>query len=227
MRHQDLAMDITEDDSMSLGIDQILAETGRIDVLVNNAGYGSYGAVEDVPLEEARRQFEVNVFGAARLIQLLMPTMRARSRHDHQHHLHGRQDLHALRRLVSRHQVRPRGIQRLPAPGNQAFGIDVVVIEPGAIGTEWAGIAADHLVETSGKAPTPKGGPVPKSSAPRATAKRASPPEVIAKTIVKAATARRPRPATPSGRRQAAHVHAPLAADRTYDSMILRVGGVR
>ena len=90
--------------------------------LVNNAGYGSYGAVEDVPLEEARRQFEVNLFGAARLIQLVLPGMRERAQRDHhQHHLDGRQDLHPVRRLVPRHQVRPRGRQRLPAARDQAF----------------------------------------------------------------------------------------------------------
>jgi short-subunit dehydrogenase len=61
---------------MRAGIDWILAEEGRIDVLVNNAGYGSHGAVEDVPTEEARRQFEVDVFGAARLTQLVLPHMR-------------------------------------------------------------------------------------------------------------------------------------------------------
>ncbi len=72
-----LGMDVTDDSSMTAGVAQIIAETGRIDVLVNNAGYGSYGAVEDVPIEEARCQFEVNVFGLARLIQLVVPRMRA------------------------------------------------------------------------------------------------------------------------------------------------------
>src|SRR3954470_14285582 len=70
------AMDITDEESTTLGIKQILAESGRIDVLVNNAGYGSYGAVEDVPLDEARRQFDVNLFGLARLVQLVTPHMR-------------------------------------------------------------------------------------------------------------------------------------------------------
>src|SRR5690349_11554705 len=50
-----LAMDVTSDESMTDGIRRILADAGQIDVLVNNAGYGSYGALENVPLEEARR----------------------------------------------------------------------------------------------------------------------------------------------------------------------------
>ena len=72
-----LPMDVTDDASMQAGIDRIIAERGRLDSLVNNAGYGSYGAVEDVPMAEARAQFEVNVFGAVRLIQLALPHMRA------------------------------------------------------------------------------------------------------------------------------------------------------
>lgn len=72
-----MAMDVTDDQSMQDGIARIVEETGRIDVLVNNAGYGSYGALEDVDIEEGRRQFEVNVFGAIRLAQLALPHMRA------------------------------------------------------------------------------------------------------------------------------------------------------
>ena len=91
-------MDVTDDASMVGGIERIIAERGRIDVLVNNAGYGSYGAVEDVPIDEARRQFEVNLFGLARLIQLVTPHMRAAGqRADHQHLLDRRGDLRAVR----------------------------------------------------------------------------------------------------------------------------------
>src|ERR1700732_2137997 len=71
-----LPLDLTDDSSIVQAAERIRTEQGRIDVLGNNAGYGSYGAVEDVPLDEARRQFEVNVFGLARLVQLVTPLMR-------------------------------------------------------------------------------------------------------------------------------------------------------
>lgn len=73
-----LSLDVTDEASMEAAVQQIIDAEGRIDVLINNAGYGSYGAIEDVPIDEARRQFEVNLFGLARLTQLVLPHMRAR-----------------------------------------------------------------------------------------------------------------------------------------------------
>jgi NAD(P)-dependent dehydrogenase (short-subunit alcohol dehydrogenase family) len=71
-----LPLDLTQDGSIVQVAERIRTEQIRIVVLVNNACYGSYGAGEDVPLDEARRQFEVNVFGLARLVQLVTPLMR-------------------------------------------------------------------------------------------------------------------------------------------------------
>ena len=70
---QVLSLDLTDDASIVQAVEAISRREGRLDALVNNAGYGSYGALEDVPLDEGRRQFEVNVFGLARLIQLCLP----------------------------------------------------------------------------------------------------------------------------------------------------------
>ncbi|MEO8191275.1 MAG: SDR family NAD(P)-dependent oxidoreductase, partial [Acidobacteriota bacterium] len=71
-----LALDVTDANSVAEAVRIALAEEGRIDALVNNAGYGRYGAVEDVPIEEWRAQFEVNVFGAIAMLAAVLPAMR-------------------------------------------------------------------------------------------------------------------------------------------------------
>ncbi len=225
-----LEMDVTDDDAATRGIKQILAETGRIDVLVNNAGYGSYGAVEDVPLDEARRQFDVNVFGAARLIQLALPTMRSQ----HSGTIINITSMggkiytpfgawyHATKFALESFSDCLR-LETKP------FGINVVVIEPGAIRTEWSGIAADHLVATSAQgAYSEKAGRVAKSFRSEATTRQSSPPKVVAKTVVKAATARNPktRYAVGFGAKPLIFLRN-LLSDKAYDSVILRIGGLR
>jgi NADP-dependent 3-hydroxy acid dehydrogenase YdfG len=73
-----IGMDMTDDASMISTLDRVFRERGRIDVLINNAGYGLMGALEDIPIEEGRRQLEVNLIGVARLTQLCPPQMRGR-----------------------------------------------------------------------------------------------------------------------------------------------------
>ena len=190
-----LTMDVTDDESMSSGIEKIIAETGRIDVLVNNAGYGSFGAIEDVPIDEARRQFEVNVFGLARLTQLVLPHMRAQRSGTiiSISSIGGRFTTllggwyHASKHAV---EALSDALRMETAP----FGIDVVVIEPGLIRTEWSGIAANHLEETAeGSAYASQIKAVANSMRSESTNKRQSPPSVIADTVEKIVTARKPR----------------------------------
>lgn len=226
---QTLAMDVTDDESTSLGVKQVLAEAGRIDVLVNNAGYGSYGAVEDVALEEARRQFEVNLFGAARLIQLVLPTMRDR----------GSGTIINISSMGGKiygpfgawyHGTKfaLEAVSDCLRIETKPFGIDVVVIEPGGIRTEWPGIAADHLRETSGEgAYADQAGVVADTFTSEATAKRSSPPEVIAKAVTKAATSHRPktRYAVGFGAKPLIFLHRWLP-DRAFDVFIRRASGI-
>jgi short-subunit dehydrogenase len=218
-----LPFDITDDASIRTCVETILAREGRIDVLVNSAGYGSYGAVEDVPLEEARRQFEVNIFGLARLTQLVLPKMRENRfgkivnitsvggkvytpfgawYHATKHALEGWSD--ALR------------IETAP------FDIDVVIVEPGGIRTPWGGIAVDHLRETSGSGAYAEAASKAADGMAKAYAgKQLSDPSVIAQTVAKAVTAAKPRT-----RYAAGYMAKPvlflrwLLPDRLFDRMI-------
>jgi len=217
------AMDVTDDASMVAGVDRVVSEQGRIDVLVNNAGYGSYGAVEDVAIDEARRQFEVNVFGLARLVQLVTPHMReqGRGRIINISSIGGKfyEPLgawyHATKFAVEGFSDSLR-LELAP------FGIHVVIVEPGPILTEWNTIARDSLVETS------EGGAYEdRAHRVRATMQRgdtgwaASSPEVVAKKILTAATARHPRIRYPVGRGAGSVVLARrLLPDRAFDALI-------
>ncbi|MFF2375885.1 oxidoreductase [Streptomyces xiamenensis] len=220
-----LTMDVTDEDSLRAGVDRIVTDTGRIDALINIAGYGSYGALEDVPMDEARRQFEVNVFGALRLTQLVLPHMRAQRAGTIVNitsmggkiytplggWYHGTKfALEALSDCL-----------RLEA---KPFGIDVVVIEPGGIATEWGAIAADKLEEASGSGPyEAQAKAVASSLRSEANAKRNSPPSVIADAIGKAVTARRPktRYATGFGAKPLISLRR-ILPDRAFDSVISR-----
>ncbi|GAA1257780.1 oxidoreductase [Streptomyces aureus] len=224
-----LAMDVTDEDSMRSGVERITAETGRIDVLVNNAGYGSYGALEDVPLDEARYQFEVNVFGALRLAQLILPHMRAqRSGTIVNVTSMGGKIYTPLGGWYHGTKFALEALSDCLRLEGKPFGIDVVVIEPGGIATEWGAIAADKLEKSSSSGPyTAQATAVASSLRSEANAKRNSPPAVIADAIAKAVTARRPktRYATGFGARPLIALRR-ILPDRAFDTVISRAVGL-
>ncbi len=188
-----LPLDLTDDGSIVQAAERIRTEQGRIDVLVNNAGYGSYGAVEDVPLDEARRQFEVNVFGLARLVQLVTPLMRQqRSGKILNVSSIGGKGWEPLGAWYHAAKFAVEGFSDCLRMELMPFGIDVIVIEPGAIRTEWGQIALATLQQASGH--TVYG---PQAEEKRALflagASSASDPDVVAREIVKAIQASRPK----------------------------------
>ncbi len=226
---QVLAMDVTDEASMVAGVKHILAEAGRIDVLVNNAGYGSYGPLEDVALDEARRQFEVNVFGAARLIQLVLPTMRAqRSGTIVNVTSMGGKIYTPLGSWYHATKYALEAVSDCLRLETKSFGINVVVIEPGAVRTEWAAIAAEHMRAMPTESPyADKTRAVADTASSEATAKRSSPPRVIATAIGKAVTARRPRTryVVGFGARPLLILRRWLP-DRAFDAFISRAAGM-
>lgn len=191
-----LSLDVTSEASMQACVADILAAEGRIDVLVNNAGYGYFGAIENVTMEEARRQLEVNVFGLARLTQLVLPSMRE----------HGFGRIVNVGSVVGRvvlpfggwYHVSKYSVEALSDALRmelKPFGIDVVLIEPGGINTEWGHIAADHLEESCKD--TPYAASAQKEARMMHWAYNGkyllSRPAVVSRAIGKAVNARHPR----------------------------------
>jgi len=147
---QVIRMDVTDEESMQEGVRKVIQSEGRIDVLVNNAGYGFFGAIETVPMEDARRQLEVNVFGLARLTQLVLPHMRKQGsgRIINTSSIAGKMVFY----MGGWYNVTKYSVEAFSDALRmemKPFGIDVVMIEPGAIKTDWGIIAAKHLKESS------------------------------------------------------------------------------
>jgi short-subunit dehydrogenase len=217
-----LAMDLTDEDSMTRGISEIIKNDQRIDLLVNNAGYGSYGALEDVPIREAKVQFEVNIFGLARLTQLVLPYMREQhsGRIINVSSIGGKiGEPHGAWYHATKFAL--EGLSDSLRMELKEFGIQVVVIQPGAINTEWGGIAAEHMLKTSGntayKTLAHKHAKMFESSV-----KMGSEPIVVAKTIVKAAMSANPRTryATGGGAKPILFARSVLS-DKLFDRLML------
>jgi len=219
-----LSMDVTDDASLVAAVDEIIRQHGRIDVLINNAGYGQYGALEDVPMAEARRQLETNVIGLARLTQLCLPHMRAQKfgRIFNISSIGGKFAgplggwYHASKFALEAYS----DALRLEV---KSFGIDVVVIQPGGIESEWGDIAGLEAERYSGKGVY--AGLVAKlRKAQVAVQPKSPPPRVISDLIVKALKSGQPRT-----RYHAGFFATPmlclrsLLSDRMFDRMLMLV----
>lgn len=195
-----LALDVTDETSMTTAVDAVLEGAGRIDALVNNAGYSQSGALESIDVADVRRQFETNVFGLIRLTQLVLPTMREQR----------------SGRIVN---IGSMG-GKLTFPGGGAyhaskyavealsdalrfevagFGIKVVLVEPGLITTNFeAAVTAAMADYVGGEGPYADFNAAVMKSTSEAydgpMARLGGPPEAVAKTIEKALTRKHPKP---------------------------------
>ena len=226
-----ISLDVTDDGSATKAVDTIIAAEGRIDLLVNNAGYGSYGAVEEVPLSEAQAQLDVNLLGLARMTQKVLPYMRAqRSGTIINISSVGGQFATPLGAWYHASKYAVEGLSDALRLELNRFGINVVVIEPGSIQTEFGEIAADNLRAISGQGPYAEQANAMAASLD-ATSKPgywlASRANVVAKAVTKAATVRRPRTRYAVGLGAKPMIWASrLTPDRAFDALIKRAAGV-
>ena len=146
-----LELDVCDEASIRAAVARVEAEHGAVGVLVNNAGYGSEGPIEEVPMEEVRRQFETNVFGLTLLTKLVLPGMRRQrwGKIVNLSSMGGRMTLpgggfyHATKYAVE-------AISDALRFEVQGFGIDVVIIEPGPIKTEFGDTAIARVAALGG-----------------------------------------------------------------------------
>jgi NAD(P)-dependent dehydrogenase (short-subunit alcohol dehydrogenase family) len=224
-----LALDVTDEASMQAAVSAIESEHGAVGALVNNAGYGQSGAIETVPMDKVRAQFETNVFGLVRLCQLVLPGMRRRrsGRIVNLSSMGGRLVFpgggfyHATKYAVE-------AISDALRFEVKGFGIDVILVEPGLIRTEFGTTAAGGVSEAgegegdyahfnAHVAATTEG--IYESGGP--IARLGGPPEAVAKVIDKVLSAKRPRArytVTPSAKVLIAN--RAVLPDRAWDALM-------
>jgi NAD(P)-dependent dehydrogenase (short-subunit alcohol dehydrogenase family) len=189
-------LDVTDEDAMRAAVEEVERAHGAVGALVNNAGYSQSGAVETVPLDDVRRQFETNVFGLLRMCQLVLPGMRreGRGRIVNLSSMGGKLTFpgggiyhatkHAVEALSDAMRFEVRG-----------FGVDVVVIEPGLIRTRFGDAAVASV--PAGDGPYAEFNKAVVAVMERAydgpLGRLGAGPDAVARTIERALTADRPR----------------------------------
>ncbi len=223
-----LALDVTDDASMRVAVEAVTRSEGAVGVLINNAGYSQSGAVESVPIDQVRRQFETNVFGLIRMCQLVLPGMREQKwgKIVNIGSMGGRLTFpggglyHATKYSVEalsdalRFEVR-------------GFGVDVILVEPGLIITNFGDVAAGSVTDAGrdGGAYSEFNREVAKVTAGAykgPMARLGAGPDAVARTIARALSARRPKaryPVTASARLMINQRR--LTPDRVWD-LIMR-----
>lgn len=226
-----LALDVTDEASMSAAVKTVTEAEGAVGVLVNNAGYSQSGAVESVPLDRIRRQFDTNVFGLVRMCQLVLPGMREQ----------GWGKVVNLSSMGGRLTFPGGGVYHASKYAVEAisdamrfevrgFGVDVILIEPGLIVTRFGETAAGSVTEAAASDDTGDGAyadfnrHVAKLTAEAyqgPLVKLGGGPEKVAETIAEALAASRPKAryaVTPS-----AHLminQRRITPDRVWDLMM-------
>jgi NAD(P)-dependent dehydrogenase (short-subunit alcohol dehydrogenase family) len=222
-----LALDVNDDDSMRRAVEEVEGkEGGSIGALVNNAGYSQSGAVETVPIESVRRQFETNVFGLIRMCQLVLPGMRRA----------GSGRIVNLSSMGGRVVFPGGGVYHATKHAVEAlsdalrfevagFGIDVVVIEPGLIKTRFGETAVGSIDESQRQGPYARFNEAVGAATAGAyegpTARLGGGPEAVAARIEKVLSARRPSPrykVTPSAH-MIMGMHG-VMSDRMWDRFV-------
>ena len=222
-----LALDVTSEQSMVAAVHEVEGEHGRVGALVNNAGYGEYGTIEETDLDHVRTMFETNVFGLSRLTQLVLPGMREarRGRVVNVGSMGGRLTFpvggyyHATKYAVE-------AITDALRNEVHAFGIRVSLVEPGLVRTGF-----EQTALTSAAAAVQDSSPYAgllAASASNTTGGYGNPmlatgPEAVARVVVKAVDARHPRSryvVTPAARAMIAA--RTLGGDRVWDLMMRR-----
>lgn len=218
-----VSLDVTDEESMAAAVGGMLAVHGRIDVLVNNAGYGSYGSLEEVEPAEGRRQFDVNVFGLARMTQLVIPAMRAarRGRIINVSSIGGKM-YEPLGAWYHATKFAVEGLSDSLRVELKPHGIGVSIIEPAGTQSEWGTISAEGLLASSADGPyAAQAAVVAAALATTDQGALSSSPEIVADAIVHAATAARPRTRYPVGRNaRSILLLRRLLPDRAFDAVL-------
>lgn len=220
-----IKLDVTNEQEIISAMEQVVREQGKIDVLWNNAGYGLYGAVEDIPIWEAHKEFEVNLFGLARMTKEVLPHMRAQKSgtiintssmggkiymplgawyHASKHALEAWSDCLRL-------ELKP-------------FGIQVVILEPGIIATEFADVMYEPMLTYSGNSPYAAMAKAMAKSTKKSYENpgSASPASVISKTISKIISSKKPKTRYRVGKFAKPLVWARIyLGDRIFDKAIM------